>query len=48
MYYLTFPEEINKYMMFIEKNKPFDIVIDGLNTIYANRHDKLYVSKVSN
>lgn len=48
MYYLTLPEEINKYMMFIKKNKPFDIIIDGLNVMYAIRYDKKYISMVSN
>ncbi|XP_043789722.1 mitochondrial ribonuclease P catalytic subunit [Apis laboriosa] len=41
MYYITLPEEIKEYIMFVEKNKPFDVIIDGLNIIYTIRNDDM-------
>lgn len=48
MYYLILPEEIKKYKMFVEKNKPFDVIIDGLNIIYVMRNDLKFKRKVNN
>lgn len=34
MYYVTHPEEIQSFINFIDKNKPYDIIVDGLNVMY--------------
>ncbi|PBC33987.1 Mitochondrial ribonuclease P protein [Apis cerana cerana] len=41
MYYVTLPKEIKEFITFIDKNKPFDIIIDGLNVIYTQNY-KIY------
>lgn len=46
MYYTSFPKEIENFMMFIEKNKPFDIIIDGLNFIYTTERNKTLDCKI--
>lgn len=48
MYYTSFPKEIENFMMFIKKNKPFDIIIDGLNFIYTTERNKTLDCKVNN
>lgn len=35
IYYKTNPKELSNFQQFIEKTKPYDIVIDGLNLTYA-------------
>ncbi|XP_071859152.1 mitochondrial ribonuclease P catalytic subunit [Bombus fervidus] len=39
MYYVTHPQEIQSYINFIDKNKPYDLIIDGLNIMYTIKHD---------
>ncbi|XP_043590554.1 mitochondrial ribonuclease P catalytic subunit isoform X2 [Bombus pyrosoma] len=34
MYYVTVPQEIKSFINFIDKNKPYDIIIDGLNVMF--------------
>lgn len=40
IYHKTNPNELNRFKTFIEKTKPYDIVIDGLNLIYIQKNDK--------
>lgn len=47
MYYVTLPKEIKEFITFIDKNKPFDIIIDGLNVIYTQNY-KIYKYNVNN
>ncbi|KAK9309078.1 hypothetical protein QLX08_001056 [Tetragonisca angustula] len=39
MYYVTVPEEIQSYIKFIDKNKPYDIILDGLNFMYFSKYN---------
>ncbi|KAL2719251.1 mitochondrial ribonuclease P catalytic subunit [Vespula squamosa] len=41
----TTPNEFIKFKQFIDKGKPFDIVIDGLNMAYII-HDKLFMQNI--
>lgn len=34
MHYVTEPQEIQSFINFINKNKPYDIIADGLNIMY--------------
>lgn len=34
MYYVTVPQEIESFVNFINKNKPYDIIVDGLNIMF--------------
>ncbi|CAK9807143.1 Mitochondrial ribonuclease P catalytic subunit [Anthophora plagiata] len=36
LYYVSNPKEINKFINFVKNGKPYDVVIDGLNFIYAS------------
>lgn len=37
IYQKTNPEELQRFKKFIEKTKPYDIVIDGLNIFYMRK-----------
>ncbi|XP_060814792.1 mitochondrial ribonuclease P catalytic subunit [Bombus pascuorum] len=39
MYYVTHPQEIQSYINFIDKNKPYDLIVDGLNIMYIAKND---------
>lgn len=41
MYYVTNPEEIKRYVKFIDERKPYDVIIDGLNMFYTSRSGAL-------
>ncbi|CAD1480357.1 unnamed protein product [Heterotrigona itama] len=45
MYYVTIPEEIQSYMKFIDKNKPYDIILDGLNFMYHIKYNNQLETK---
>ena len=47
MYYVTVPEEIQSYIKFIDKNKPYDIILDGLNFMYFAKYNSHLETKVS-
>lgn len=47
MYYVTVPKEIQSYMKFIDENKPYDIILDGLNFTYFAKYNSHLESKVS-
>lgn len=34
IYYVTDPQEMQSFRDFIDKNKPYDVVIDGLNIMF--------------
>lgn len=40
MFINTTPGEFRRYIDFIERNKPFHIVLDGLNTAYTYPYDR--------
>ena len=48
MYYVTIPEEIQSYIKFIDENKPYDMILDGLNFMYFARYNNQLEAKVSN
>lgn len=50
MCYVTNAQEIQSFINFIDKNKPYDLIIDGLNIMYlAKRNMKCNVTyEVSN
>lgn len=35
---VTEPEEMQLFINFIDKNKPYDIIVDGLNIMYRTKH----------
>lgn len=37
----TKPEEFNKFLRFLEKAAPFDVVLDGLNIAFKNKKHKI-------
>lgn len=37
----TKPEEFNKFLTFLEKAAPFDVVLDGLNIAFKNKKHKI-------
>lgn len=37
IYHKTNPQELQRFEKFIEKTKPYDIVIDGLNVFYMQK-----------
>ncbi|BFZ12167.1 hypothetical protein BsWGS_15206 [Bradybaena similaris] len=48
VFFKSSPKEVNSFIRFVEKNGPFDVVIDGLNVIYRNarKPDLTQVEKV--
>ncbi|XP_043521457.1 mitochondrial ribonuclease P catalytic subunit isoform X1 [Frieseomelitta varia] len=48
MYYVTVPKEIQSYMKFIDKNKPYDIILDGLNFMYFAKYNNHLETKFIN
>ncbi|XP_053972605.1 mitochondrial ribonuclease P catalytic subunit-like isoform X1 [Hylaeus volcanicus] len=48
-YQVTDPKELQNFMRFIDKTKPYDIVVDGLNILYSNKwHQKYNIKPLVN
>ncbi|UYV64236.1 KIAA0391 [Cordylochernes scorpioides] len=43
----TTPAEFKNFVTFINRNKPFDVVFDGLNLLYCQRHERKADMRIS-
>ncbi|OAD61775.1 Mitochondrial ribonuclease P protein 3, partial [Eufriesea mexicana] len=46
LYAASEPQETTKFMSFVEKRKPYDIVVDTLNLLYSKQHKQQHLIMV--